>query len=154
MTNKKGEPILTQEDINEEVKQRLKKYNNLNFFERFALYMGVIQLLEFELKKLLVDKFKYKFETIEEWPMGRVYTELKKKKLRPDFLLILKNTKDNRNYITHEMVANRIVFLDVMRGKIPENHYDKESRRLDKFIIELEQLIIVFNWLNENNGWD
>jgi hypothetical protein len=49
----------------------------------------------------------------------------------------LKNTVDNRNYIAHEILANKLIFLEILGDKIPDNNYEKESRRLDKFIIEL-----------------
>lgn len=79
---------------------------------------------------------------------------IRKKKLRPDFLHILKNSVENRNYIAHEIIANKFLFHSILGDKIPDNHYDKESRRLDKFIIELEQLVFLFESTNKYNWWD
>ncbi len=153
MSNTTDNSVLTPEDINDRLDDRLLKYEDLNFLERCGMYLGIAQLLEFDLKKLLAEKYDCEIKKMEEWSLGKVYSELEKNGIRPDFLQILKNTKDNRNYIAHELIANRIV-MDVFFGKlIPENHYDKESRRLDKFIIELEQLVIIYNWINTNDGW-
>ncbi|NQV18447.1 MAG: hypothetical protein HQ534_07890 [Armatimonadetes bacterium] len=154
MKSKKEESTLSKEDISKGTSKGIEKYKNLSFMERYAMYMGVAQILELGLKYLLVDKFEYDIDKTEKWTMGKTYRELEKNKLRPDFLHILKNTVDNRNYIAHEILANKLLFHEILGDKIPDNHYDKESRRLDKFIIELEQLVFLFEWTNSNNGWN
>lgn len=154
MKSKKEEPVLSKKEIDEGTSNGLEKYKNLGFMEKYAMYMGVAQILELGLKNLLVDKFEYDFDKMEKWTLGRTYQELKKNKLRPDFLHILKNTVDNRNYIAHDIIANKFLFYEILGDKIPDNHYDKESRRLDKFIIELEQLVFLFGWTNSYNGWN
>jgi len=154
MKSKKIETFLSGEEINKGTLKGLEKYENLNFMERFAMFMGVSQILELGLKKLLEDKYEYDFEKMERWTLGKTYKELENNKIRPDFLRLLKNTVDNRNCIAHELLANKILFHELLGNKIPENHYDKESRRLDKFIYELEHLVFLFDWTNSNNGWD
>ena len=41
---------LTGEEISKETRKRLEKYNGLNFFEEFSMFMGTAQILEFGLK--------------------------------------------------------------------------------------------------------
>ena len=48
---------LSTEEIREGVALRLAKYRELSFMERFAMFMGVAQLLELGLKRLLHDRF-------------------------------------------------------------------------------------------------
>lgn len=152
--SKKEEAILSKEDIRKGTSKGLEKYKNLSFMERYAMYMGVSQILELGLKKLLHDTFGYDFDKMEKWTLGKTHIELVKNKLRPDFLYLLKNTVENRNYIAHEILANKLLFHEILGYNIPANHYDKESRRLDKFTIELEELVFLFEWTSSNNGWD
>lgn len=157
MTDKKiktPKPIsLRGPKINAGTKKGLKKYKNLNFLERYALFMGVAQILEINLKNLLVDKFKYDINKIEKWTMGKTCSELEQNNLRPDFILLLRSVVEYRNYIAHELLANKYLMHSLLEDEIPENHYDKDSRQLDKAIIELEQLFFLITWTNENNGW-
>ena len=117
------------------------------------MFMGVSQILEFGLKNLLVDKFQYDIDKIEKWTLGKTCSELELNKLRPDFIILLRSVVEYRNYIAHDLLANRFILYSLLEDTMPENHYDKESRRLDKAIIELEQLFFLFTWTNENNGW-
>ena len=57
MRAKKETPSLNQDDIKVGATKRLEKYKNLTFFEQYAMFMGVAQILEFGLKKLLESKF-------------------------------------------------------------------------------------------------
>jgi len=154
MTSKKEEAVLSREDIDKGTSKGLEKYKNLSFMERYAMYMGVSQILEFGLKKLLHDKFEYDFDKMEKWTLGRTCRELEEKKLRSDFMFLLKNTVGNRNYVAHEILANKLLFHELLGNEIPASHYDKEERRLDKFTIELEELVYLFEWICSNNGWD
>lgn len=154
MKPKKEEIFLSKEKIDEGTWKGVEKYKSLGFMEKYAMYMGVAQILELGLKRLLSDKFEYDFDKMEKWTLGKTYRELEKSKLRPDFLVLLKNTVENRNYIAHEILANKLIFHEILGDKIHDNYYDKESRRLDKFIIELEHLVFLFEWTNSNNGWD
>ena len=95
-------PELTKEEIREGTNKRLKKYENLSFFEQYAMFMGVAQILEFGLKKLLESKFDYNLEEMETWSLGKTRVELQKNGLREDFLTLLKSVVDYRNYIAHE----------------------------------------------------
>ena len=69
---------LDQKDISEGTKAGLKKYENLNFLERYALYIGVAQILEMRLKQILVNEFGEIFDNLEEWTLGRVLSKFKK----------------------------------------------------------------------------
>lgn len=47
--------LLSGSDIDNAVSKRLNRYEGLSFFEQYAMYMGVSQLLELELKRLLIN---------------------------------------------------------------------------------------------------
>ncbi len=150
-SNKKQE--LSSEQIKEYVLQRLEKYKNLNFFEEYAMFMGLAQILEFGLKKLLEENYGYELESMDKWTLGKIKVELERNGLRPDFIDLLKSIVDYRNYIAHELLSNNALMKVLYNKLIPENHYSKEHRVLHKAIYELEQLIFLFDWTNENNGW-
>jgi hypothetical protein len=154
MKSKKEGPFLSDDDIRKGTSKGLEKYKNLSFMERYAMYMGVSQILELGLKNLLSNKFGNDLDKMEKWTLGKTYLELEKNKLRSDFLHLLKNTVENRNYIAHEIIASKLLYHEILGNKLPKDHYDKESRRLDKFTIELEELVFLFEWTNSNDGWD
>jgi hypothetical protein len=145
------ENYLTQEQIQEGMKKGLEKYENLNFLAKFGMFMGVIQILEFGLKKLLQEKFDYDLDEMEKWTLGKTIKELKEKGLRPDFIFLLENIVEHRNYIAHEMLSNMALMNSIVQDLNP---YPKDERRLDKAILELENIIFLFDWTNSNNGWD
>lgn len=154
MESNREEAFLTKEEIEAGTSKGLEKYMGLGLMERYAMYMGVAQIFELKLKNLLSDKFDYDFEAMQKWTLGTIHKELEKIKLRPDFLYLLKNTVENRNYIAHEILVNKLLFHNIIGDSMLDNHYDKESRRLDKFIIELEHIVFLFEWTNLNNGWE
>jgi len=144
---------LDKEYINEQTKERLKKYNDLNFFSKFSMYMGLAQILEFGLKKLLEKNFEYSLNKMERCTLGQVKDELIKNNLRADFILLLESIVKDRNYIAHSMLLDSAILKSLINYPLTNMQYLKEERQLDKAIYELEQLIFLFDWTNENNGW-
>ena len=149
---KKTKNHLTASDFRRGTEKRLKKYDHLNFFEQFAMYIGVAQLLEIALKQLLAGKFGYDIEATERWTLGRVASELKKKGLRADFFKLLDPVVADRNYIAHELLASHLLFHAIQNSK--KTVYTKEIRRLARATYELEQVFFLLEWCNENNGWN
>jgi hypothetical protein len=154
MEDNRKERSLSREDISKETSKRIERYKSLNFPEQYAMFMGVSQILEMGLKKLLEEKFNYDFDKIEKWTLGKTAKELQKNNLREDFIILLNSVVDYRNYIAHEILANKALMYGAFSHLIPKEHYDKDSRLLHKAIIELEQLVFLFEWTQENNCWD
>lgn len=130
--------------------EKLERYENLTFLEHYAMYMGKAQLLEMGLKRLLIEKFEYEFDAIEKWTLGRVKSELREIGLRPDFIALLESVVEARNYIAHDLLADQ----GLMQSILNDRYYSKFERILSTAIIELEQIIIIFDWTNEHNGWE
>jgi len=141
---------LFSKEIQSQVLKRLNKYKDRSFYEQFAMFMGVIQILEFGLKGLLADKYGYDSNKMEKWTMGRTKDELKRNGLRSDFVYLLESVVDYRNYIAHEILANQII----MEGMINDYSGRFEFRELQKGIYELEQLAFLFDWCQENKAWN
>ena len=150
----KENKILKKRDIEKKVNKRLKKYNKLNYLGQFAMFMGTTQLLELGLKNLLVSKYGYEFEKIENKTLGWTTIELEKKGLRVDFIHLLKSLVEKRNYIAHELLANEFIMLTLTGGLKPKKHYSKDLRFLHKSIFELEQVMVLFNWTEKHGGWN
>jgi len=64
---------LTREEIQNGTQNGTKKYENLDFLGKYAMYMGVAQLLEFGLKKLHQENMEIRWK---EWRDGH-WEELK-----------------------------------------------------------------------------
>lgn len=152
--NKKKKTSLTSEVIHQQTLKGTEKYKELSFFEQVAMYIGIAQLLEICLKNLLVEKYKYDLDKLEKWTLGRTAKELEKNGLRKDFIQLLNSVVEYRNYIAHEMLANEILFHELLKDSISKTHYTKETRRLFSAIYELERLFFLFNWTQENNAWE
>ena len=145
--------VLKQRDIQRKVSKRLKKYEKLNYLGQFAMFMGTAQLLELGLKGVLVDKYGYEIEKIENKTLGWTTIELEKNKLRTDFITLLKSLVEKRNYVAHELLANELIKQTLSGGLKPKKHYSKELRFLHKSIFEVEQVMVLFNWTSKNDGW-
>ena len=144
------EPSLSTEQIRDGVAARLDKYRGRNLFERFAMFMGMAQLLELTLKGLLHHRYGVDPDSMERWTLGRVSNALKERQLREDFTTLLDSVVVYRNHIAHELLVNELVLRDLTGGKETR----LESRHLDKGIYEVEQLMLLYEWTDERGGWD
>ena len=144
-----SEPSLSGEEIKKLVSQKLEAYKNLSFLERYAMFMGKAQILEFGLKSLLARKYSVPFETMERWTLGRIKNGLEQKGLRPDFIALLNSVVKYRNYIAHELLANNTLI-----NSIVEMSPRMETGELWKGTYELEQIIILHDWCEEHDEWD
>lgn len=144
--------ILKKEEILSAIEKGIKKYENLDLLGRYAMYMGVAQILEFGLKKLYQEKYGSTLEEIQKWTLGKTKNELSNKGLRPSFIILLESVVESRNYIAHEMLTNYVLMRSVSENLKTES-YSKDIRFLDRAIYELEQIIFLFDWTNHNNAW-
>ena len=142
------EPLLTREEIQSEVLRRLKRYEKLNFFEQFAMFMGVVQVIEISLKQLLHRKYEVEFESLEHSTLGQVARLLKDRGLRPDFTALLDSVVRYRNHVAHSLLANQIMLQSLGAGDARF-----EQRELEKGIYELEQLWFLYEWTEEHDAW-
>lgn len=142
-------PMLTEAEILQGVNKRLKKYEGHNLFERFALFMGMAQLLELGLKKLLSRRYDMDIDSLEQWTLGRVKGELRNRGLRPDFVTYLDSVVNYRNHMAHSFIADALITREMFEGR--ESRF--ESRELDRGTYELEHLLLLFEWTEENNAW-
>jgi hypothetical protein len=143
------EPCLGAREIQEQVFKRLEKYKKLNVFEQFAMFMGMVQVLEVGLKKLLGRRYNYDYDRIEKWTLGKTTSELKKCGLRADFIFLLESVVKYRNYIAHELLVNDAMVRFLLGGDSGR----LELRHLEKGVYELEQLVFLYDWCEEHNAW-
>lgn len=142
-------PCLSGEEIKERVLKKFDEHKGLSHLENYAMFMGKAQLLEMALKSLLTRKYSVPDESMERWTLGRVKNELKDRGLRPDFIDFLHSLVEHRNYIAHELLANNAITQSM------ENFSDRKLYgALFRATYELEQIIILYDWCEENNGWD
>jgi hypothetical protein len=140
---------LSGEEIKRLVHLKLKTYENLSLFEQYAMFMGKAQILEFGLKGLLTRKYGNPSESMEKWTLGRVKNELKQSGVRQDFIAILDSVVDHRNYIAHDFLVNNAITKSIANFSDRKLYGD-----LFRAIYELEQIIILYDWSEEHNGWD
>lgn len=139
---------LTGEEIKALVMAKLKSYENLSALEQYAMFMGKSQILEFCLKGLLTKKYGVELETIEKWTLGRVKNDLEQRGLRPDFIAFLNSVVDYRNHIAHEFLVNNALTQSIANFSERKLYGD-----LFRAIYELEQIMVLYDWCEENNGW-
>jgi hypothetical protein len=150
----KNKTQLTGDQILKKISKKLKKYSKQKFHGRYTMFMGRAQMLEIALKNLLVKKYGYDTDEIENWTLGRTKSTLEQKGLRGDFIALLKSLVDCRNYAAHSLIADEIIIRDILKGQMPKKHYTKQMRILNKSIIELEQVIYLFRWIDKNDAWE
>ena len=140
---------LSREEIAAGVAKRLKKYDSLGFLEGFAMFMGVAQILELGLKGLLHRRFGVDLQMTEHWTLGRTAKALQENGLRADFITLLESVVNYRNYIAHELLANEAILRSLLSGESARF----EVRQLEKGTYELEQLMFLYDWTEEHQGW-
>ncbi|KJC17615.1 hypothetical protein TN45_25455 [Pseudomonas aeruginosa] len=141
-------PMLTTEQISQHIHAKIDGYKGLSLLERFAMFMGKAQILEFGLKNLLGRRFNVPTEKMEKWTLGMTKNELKVKGIRPDFIALLDNFVGQRNYIAHEFLLDH---------SITNSFIGLSGRKLEGILFratyELEKIILLHDWCEEHNGW-
>lgn len=144
-----NEHSLFGEEIKELMFKKFEEHKGLSHLENYAMFMGKAQLLEMVLKSLLARKYNVPEESMERWTLGRVKNELRDKGLRLDFIAFLDRVVDHRNCIAHEFLANNAITQSMANFSDRKLYGD-----LFRASYELEQIIILYDWCEEHNGWD
>ncbi len=140
---------LSANEIEKKVLAKLAEYEDLNFNEQYAIFMGKAQILELGLKRVLARKYKIPFESMDKWTLGRVKNELSKNGLREDFIRLLSSVVDYRNYIAHDLLADNVITQSI-GGFSPRKLYGDFFRGS----YELEQIMVLYDWCEEHDCWD
>lgn len=143
------EPRLEPEVLQRQIFANLGSYSGRSSFECFALLMGKSQLLEFGLKNLLHRARGVEQSEMEKWTLGRVANEMSSRAFRGDYIQLLKDFVQERNYIAHEMLANNAIF----RSIAPDIGTRFEFKQLQQPAYNLERLLILHDWCEEHNAW-
>ena len=139
---------LSGDQIKKDVFEKLAQYKDRSVLEQYAIFMGKAQILELGLKGLLARKFNVPLEDMELWTLGRTRTELRQRGLRSDFIRFLDSVVDHRNNMAHELLVNTEIIRSIANFS-ERNLYGDLFRAL----YEIEQVIILHDWCEENNGW-
>lgn len=142
-------PQLDAAELQRQILAGLVSYAGRSSFECFALLMGKAQILEFGLKSLLARLCSIELSEMEKWTLGKVAHELGSKGFRADYVALLKDFVQHRNYIAHELLANTAIFRS-MAGDISERF---EFKQIQQPAFDLERLLILHDWCAENDAW-
>lgn len=142
-----NEPTLSGEDLQAEVLERLQGYEGFNRFEKYAMFMGKAQLLEFGLKRLMATRYGQSIESMEKWTLGKTKYKLGTRGLRPDFVGQLEILVEYRNDMAHEFLLNSAITASL--GLSPR----MQDGDLPRALYQVEKLVYLFDWLNEHNMW-
>src|SRR5262249_59306015 len=111
------------------------------------MFMGKAQLLELGLKKIhLMGKYGLEEEKIKNWSLGHVIAELKKRECRGDFVGLLEELKERRNYIAHELLADDAIMQKMIGSRAKRFAWKSLSHGL----YQVEQAIVVHDFLVRN----
>ena len=136
------------DEIQAKVLAKMGEYEDRSILEQYAIFMGKAQILELSLKALLSRRFEIPFESMERWTLGRTKNELRDKGFRPDFITFLGSVVDYRNNMAHEFLANNAITRSVANFSDRMLYGD-----LFKGLYELEQLLVLYDWCEEHDGW-
>ena len=140
------EKVLDPEKTMKKISKNLSKIDKYSFLEKYAFFMGKTQLVELELKNILINKFKYDEEKIETMTLGIAIIELGENGLRTDFIFLLEDLLKFRNSLAHEFLGITIRGNAITGGGFERLQY-KELRRA---LWKVEEVIQVYDWINEN----
>jgi hypothetical protein len=142
-------PKISGREIHTRVLQRLNAYKKLNLLERFAMFLGKAQVLEFGLKSLLARRYHYEHDEMEKWTLGKATYELEKSGLRADFIALLKVVVQYRNYVAHESLADVAMLSILLQGNIGR----LGVKHLERGTYELERVILLHDWCEKHDAW-
>ena len=128
----------------------MESLEKLTFLEGYAMFMGKAQIIEFGMKRLLIDERGYKYEDTETKTLGWVIGELEKNGLRKDFFIILNELLEYRNYFAHDFLADQALMNFLLKG---EGSFTKPVRELSKAEYSAEQVLLVYDFLREGTFW-
>lgn len=133
--------------VDAEFDRRTEGYNELNFLEKFGMFMANAQLLEMGAKRVLVDKFGEDFDEVEALPLGILRKRLKSKGVRPDILYGLEHMTEARNRIAHAILAEHHLWVTVTGNR----SHNRQEREIDKAYLELIHFNIFFEFVEDND---
>jgi hypothetical protein len=142
------EPFLSSTEIKARISAKLEEYKELNVLEQYAMFMGKAQILEIGLKGLLTRKYNIPSGDMENWTLGKTKNELRDRGLRADFVFLLENIVEYRNHMAYEFLAKNAITQLIANFSERKLYGD-----LFRAIYELEQIIVLYDWCEENNGW-
>jgi len=145
MARKKRDRTLTPDMIWKKIIKSEKRYKKFNFLERYTVFMGKAQLVEFGLKKILIRRYRYGKRRLERMTLGRAIGELERLGMRKDFVALLRELNDHRVEMAHEFLADHfhMVSLDRRFARL-------SWRPLRDALFMVEESIHVFDHLNTN----
>lgn len=135
------------QELKDKIFTGLEIYDGKPFIERFGLFMGKTQLLEFGLKKILVSLPGYNLDEkkLEKLSLGQTRLALERLGLRSDYNAYLKAFTDQRNTMAHEFLANFAITQQLLNGTALIRSFERE---LTHACFAVEQLIILFDFIN------
>lgn len=145
------ENVITPEQITEKVSAKMKQLEDLSFLERYAMFMGKAQLVEFGLKNILINDKDYEYEEVETKTLGWTITELKENNLREDFLALLGDLLRYRNHFAHDFLADQAFMNSLLKDEVLG--FTKPFRELTKALFVVEQTILVYDFINEGGSF-
>lgn len=147
MITRRGRKSLSGKQVHAIVMRRLRRIDGFSFLES-SMFMGKAQLVELGLKNILTDKYGYDEEKIERWTLGRVIRELRDCGLRQDFIHLMEELKERRNYIAHEMLVN-----DALLRRLAGRGAQRIAwKSLHRGLYVVEQAIVVHDFLFADSG--
>lgn len=137
------EKILTPKKLLNKISKEFRKINNSSFLDKYIMFMGKAQLVEFELKRILLIKFKYKEEKLERMTLGTAICELKKIGLRSDLIFLLEGLRDHRNNLAHDFLG-----ITIIGNSIAGHSFQRlQNKELEHALFKVEEVIQVYIWL-------
>lgn len=136
------------DEIQAAVLAKMGEHKDRSILEQYAIFMGKAQMLELGLKSLLFREFGVSFEDMERWTLGRTKNELRGRGLRPDFIELLESVVEYRNNMAHEFLANNAITRSAANFSDRMLYGD-----LYKGLYQLEQLLVLYDWCEEHDGW-
>ena len=144
------EKVLTPEVLSEKITARLQDMDHATFLERYAVFMGKAQIIEQELKGLLIRKYHFEEENVETRTLGWVIRKLKESNTRPDFISVLEDLLNRRNSLAHDFLSTIAMGVSIAGGDF-QTLSNKELRHA---LFSVEKAIQIYDFLSEHGSFD
>lgn len=144
------EKVLTPEVLSEKITTRLRDLDNATFLEKYAVFMGKAQIVEQELKGLLIRKYQFDEEDIDTRTLGWVIRKLKENNMRPDFISVLEDLLGHRNSLAHDFLSTIAMGVSIA----VEGFQTLSNKELRHALFSVEKAIQIYGFLSEHGSFD
>lgn len=127
--------------ISKRISVGVEKYKQRTLIERYALYLDMLQLIEYKIKQTLILRFEYSFKKIGSKTLKQILPLLHHEGLNSTLIDLLKSNIQLKNQLIRMFWIDQSMYnkLDICMNEI-------DPSLLDQAIMNIEHLCLLWDY--------